>query len=220
VNGWLDEKGCKLKSDTLGPKKPAKGQFSIASVLVIFLLVAYWFAQPVLNQKFGWNLPELSPAATGRTEIVETSSQGERNAPPSEEVTESELRFGLLREESPNRFLSPAGLLYTPGSEEGHRLDHLARHLSDQPERPGAHGVFDGEMEGALLSIDEAYEMAKAKKSGVQTEENGTRTIYTVNMGRRIGFVGGREGNRRNRPMSRRLRLVVEGNQVITAFPI
>ncbi len=196
-------------------------------MLLILLLVAYWLAQPVLNNKFGWNLPELGPTTTSQAEIVESPKQGEGSTSATDVVVESssgaaesQLRFGLLHETSPNRFLSPAGLLYTPGSEEGHRLNHLERHVSDQPDRPGAHGVFDGEMAAALRAIDEAYEMAKAKKSSVQTEENGTRTVYTVNMGRRIGFIGGREGKQRNHPMSRRLRLVVEGNRVITAFPI
>jgi hypothetical protein len=148
------------------------------------------------------------------------AAQPEQDGRTGIQQADSDLRYGLLKEVSTDRFLSPAGLLYTPGSEEGHRLKHLERHTQDMPQRPGSHGVFDGGMEGALQAIDSAYQMVKEKKSGVQQEEKGSRTIYTVNMGRRIGYVGGREGNRRERPMARRLRLVVEENRVITAFPL
>ncbi|EMB13535.1 hypothetical protein [Rhodopirellula europaea] len=131
----------------------------------------------------------------------------------------SDLEYGLLREISPDRFLSPAGVLYTPGSAEGHRLEHLRRHTEDQPNRSGKHGVFDGDMEGALVTIDKAYEKAQANQRTTK-EVDGKRTIYTVDMGKRVGFVGGRDGQRSRNPMARRVRLVLEGNRLITAFPL
>jgi hypothetical protein len=129
------------------------------------------------------------------------------------------LLHGLLREISFDRFISPAGLLYTPGSAEGHRLEHLRRHTKDDPGRPGSHGVFDGEMEGALKTIDRAYERAK-KNQRTTKSVDGDRTIYTVDMGGRIGYVGGRDGGRKRKPMARRVRMVLEGNRVITAYPM
>jgi hypothetical protein len=131
----------------------------------------------------------------------------------------SDLKYGLLREISPDRYLSPAGVLYTPGSAEGHRLAHLRRHTKDQPNRSGKHGVFDGDMEGALATIDKAYEKAQANQRTTK-EVDGKRTIYTVDMGKRVGFVGGRDGQRSRNPMARRVRLVLEGNRLITAFPL
>ena len=127
--------------------------------------------------------------------------------------------YGMLADQGNERYLSPAGLLYTRGSQEGHRLKHLERHLEDDPSRPGSHGVFDGGMEGALAAIDLAYTRAK---SGVKTtvEEEDGRTIYTVDLGKRIGYIGGSEGRRRKNPMARRLRLVVDQNRVITAYPM
>lgn len=133
--------------------------------------------------------------------------------------SKSELRYGLLRETGPDRYMSPQGLQYLPGSAEGHRLEHLRRHTKDQPSRSGKHGVFDGGMEGALATIDNAYERAK-KKQRTTKQIDRSRTIYTVDMGRRVGYVGGREGNRRHRPMARRVKLVLDGTQVITAFPL
>lgn len=146
------------------------------------------------------------------------------NAPvsrPAADETQPDdtLKYGSLREIGKDRYISPAGLLYTPGSAEGHRLEHLRRHTEDQPSRPGKHGVFDGGMAGALKTIDQAYENAKIGKRTSTREEDG-RTIYTVDLGQRIGFVGGREGNQKNQPMARRVQLVLDGNRVITAFPL
>lgn len=129
------------------------------------------------------------------------------------------LKYGSLREIGKDRYISLAGLLYTPGSAEGHRLEHLRRHTEDQPSRPGKHGVFDGGMEGALKTIDQAYENAKIGKRTSTRKEDG-RTIYTVDLGQRIGFVGGQDGNQKNQPMARRVQLVLDGNRVITAFPL
>ena len=42
----------------------------------------------------------------------------------------------------------------------------------------------------------------------------------SVDMGRRVGFVGGREGNRMRKPMARRVRIVLDGTRVITACPL
>ena len=130
-----------------------------------------------------------------------------------------DLLYGMLREVSRDRFISPAGLQYTPGSAEGHRLEHLRRHTKDDPGRPGSHGVFDGDMEGALKTIDRAYVRAKKGQRTTKKVDDG-RTIYTVDMGGRIGFVGGRDGGRKRNPMARRVRMVLEGTRVITAYPM
>jgi len=136
-----------------------------------------------------------------------------------EPTTDDSLEYGILREVSKDRFISPAGLMYTPGSAEGHRIEHLRRHVTDQPNRVGKHGVFDGGMEGALKMIDQAYENAKADKRTTKKTDR-QRTIYTVDMGKRVGYVGGREGNRSRKPMARRVQLVIEGNRLITAYPL
>lgn len=237
----------------------SKGKKTAGGLLGIVLLLIYWFAQPVLNEKLGLNLPSLrgggAQVATPSTASADAESGSpdasaaiEKNVSDSADLglplgssdatdpsransaapnsdgsvsdADGDLRYGLLREVQPDRYLSPAGLMYGPGSQEGHRLKHLERHVRDDPSRPGPHGVFDGGMEGALKVIDRGYEKAKAGQSGVSKEESDGRTVYTVTMGSRIGFVGGRDGNRRNKPMARRLRLVLEGNRVITAFPL
>ncbi|MFG0254149.1 MAG: hypothetical protein ACF787_03480 [Rhodopirellula sp. JB053] len=161
---------------------------------------------------------QRGPLADRMSSSNAKSDSTSQNKPTSTDADES-LKYGLLREVGRDRYISPAGLMYTPGSAEGHRLEHLRRHVSDQPGRPGKHGVFDGGMEGALKTIDKAYENAKAGKRTTKKTDKG-RTIYTVDMGKRVGFVGGREGNRRRKPMARRVQLVLEGNRVITAYPL
>ncbi|TWT54701.1 hypothetical protein Pla22_23520 [Rubripirellula amarantea] len=158
-------------------------------------------------------------SGTPLSDAAPTESPAAKASAGDSSAANGDLRYGLLREVSRDRFLSPEGLLYTPGSAEGHRLDHLARHTRDQPNRPGSHGVFDGEMEGALKTIDRAYARAKTGQRTTKSVDQG-RTIYTVDMGGRVGFVGGQVGKRKRNPMARRVRLVLDGDRVITAYPM
>jgi hypothetical protein len=131
----------------------------------------------------------------------------------------ADLLHGLLKPLGREQYLSPAGLRYTRGSEEGHRLKHLARHLEDQPERPGKHGVFEGSMAEFLQVIDDGYRRAQAGERGTRRRDESGRVVWEIDFSDRIGFVGGREGGRQGRPPARRLRLVVDQDRVITAFP-
>jgi hypothetical protein len=192
---------------------PKKRWFAISIALLIGL---YTFLRPTLNERFGWDLP-----ATSNQNVEQASGDGTptvvRDVPDTD--TDNDLLYGLLQQIGPDRYLSPEGLQYTPGSAEGHRLEHLRRHVEDQPGRPGSHGVFDGGMEGALKTIDRAYQRAKQDVRTTKRTDQG-RTIYTVDMGGRVGFVGGRDGGRRRNPMARRVRLVLDGTKVITAYPL
>ena len=220
------------------------GKKGAGSVLVLILAALYAFAQPWLNDQFGWNLPgldqggdqavvavddftdEASSPVTEPSSETDVASSGDRPAAPAESTQSKQTEssdepplYGILREIGPQRYLSPAGLQYVPGSAEGHRLAHLRRHTEDQPTRPGKHGVFDGGMKGALETVDQAYQRAKKnQRTTKQTDRD--RTIYTIDLGRRIGYVGGRDGQRLGNPMARRVKLVLEGTRVITAYPL
>ncbi|MEN1680048.1 MAG: hypothetical protein AAGJ46_10670 [Planctomycetota bacterium] len=117
-------------------------------------------------------------------------------------------------------YVSPAGVRYRRGSEQGHRLLHLATHTQDNPSRPFSHGVFAGEnLPDAVAIVDDAYRQAQAGKR-VDVEREGRRTVYRVEMGRRVGYVGGQRGAARGRPAARRIQLVMEGGNLITAYPV
>jgi len=127
--------------------------------------------------------------------------------------------LGQLREIRNNVFESTAGLLYVPGSADNHRLRHVMQHSKDDTTKP-IHGVFQGNRDQILALIDEAYQKAKKGGRDVQSKKQNDRLVYTVNLGRKIGYVGGSEGKRANHPSCRYVLIVLEdGNVVITAYP-
>lgn len=117
-------------------------------------------------------------------------------------------------------WISPAGVRYVGRDPEGRtRKDHVLRHAKDIPNRDGPHGVFDGGESLAFAWIDEAWKKIKADRIRPQTESG--RETYTVSMGRRVGFLGGRTGAERKHPPLTKIFLVVRQgtSEVITAFP-
>lgn len=120
--------------------------------------------------------------------------------------------------------LSPAGLVYKNRSHE-HRTAHVLRHAKDDPGRP-IHGVFDGaDADDIFRLIDEAYKMIKNNSRQVSKEktqaDKSYRASFTIDMKRRIGYRGGRNGNRDGKPASYKMKLIIDnGNQVVTAYPL
>ncbi len=261
-------------SESFTAHKKRFGGKTIGGVVAVALAAIYSFAQPMLNDKFGLNLPGINknnkaqvaankgpdtqnnrqntsqknsrnnnsgaspnvqsgplgdlikpnnktsnPNATGSKSGNSKQTSNSKPKTNSTAQSNSNLKYGLLKSLGGERYSSPEGLQYTRGSAEGHRLEHLRRHTDDQPGRPGSHGVFDGGMEGALKTIDIAYQKAKKNIKTTKKIDDG-RTIYTVDMGKRVGYVGGRDGKRKRNPMARRVKIVLEGNRVITAYPL
>lgn len=117
-------------------------------------------------------------------------------------------------------WLSPAGLRYQGRDPDGlTRVEHVLRHARDLPDRDGSHGVFDGGPEAVWGVIDEAWRNVEKKKIRPTIENE--RSLYTVPMGRRVGYLGGRAGASRGHPPLTNVFLVVETGtrNVITAFP-
>lgn len=156
------------------------------------------------------NQPDRAPDATDITDVPTGQNENDRG---------NDERSGGLTEIAENVFESPEGLIYGPGSREGHRIDHVLRHAEDAPGRP-IHGVFDGNREKILAVLDEAYSIAKQRGPPVEIERNGERTTYTIDMGRRVGYVGGEAGRRNGFPAASHIRMVLEDREVITAFPL
>ncbi|MEM6798394.1 MAG: hypothetical protein AAF589_02675 [Planctomycetota bacterium] len=180
------------------------------------LLVAYVLAQPYLERTLGVSLPGLARGGTPAGDRAPV-------APPVESPGKSPspaTANSYLRDLGNEVYETPAGLRYKRGSQHGHRLKHLLAHAEDMSDRPGQHGVFDDHDLGSLVRlVDAAYEQAeRGERVAVRREEG--REVFTIDVGKRIGYIGGRSGNRRGRPAARHVRLVLQGKSVITAYPI
>lgn len=146
-------------------------------------------------------------------------SEPRATVPDATKVTKSADPLDFLETIGNQTYRSPQGLIYRRGSAEGHRLKHLERHLRNDASRPGSHGVFEGDMVEFLTKIDDAYQRAKRKDKGTKQYDEEGRTIYEASFAKSIGYLGGEQGKRRKNPKLNRLRLVVDGEAVITAFP-
>ncbi|AMV16298.1 hypothetical protein [Planctomyces sp. SH-PL14] len=128
-------------------------------------------------------------------------------------------RLGELKEVRKGVFRSTAGLVYRNGSVDGHRIDHVMRHGQDDLDKP-VHGVFVGNREEIFALVDEGYQLTQKRGPPlVKKETEGDRTVYLIDMKRKVGYLGGQVGKRKNHPPCRLLQLVLEGDEVITAFP-
>lgn len=157
------------------------------------------------------------PSAENSNEDTEDVNSQTRSAEQNTSLVQS---HGFLKELGRGRFESPAGLIYGRGSEEGHRLLHIARHLEDQPDRPGSHGVFEGSMREFLEAIDDGYLRARRKAKGTKSRGEDSETVYEAPFEKTIGYLGGEDGKRKRNPPLKRLRIVVREKTLITAFPI
>lgn len=131
----------------------------------------------------------------------------------------AEKPLGQLTEIRRRVYESTAGLIYLPGSADGHRLDHVMQHAEDDTSKR-IHGVFEGDRDAILATIDEAFEKSRKGGRDIRTEDQNGRTVLTVRMSRKIGHMGGEEGQRQRNPECRYLRMVLEnGNEVVSAYP-
>ena len=126
-----------------------------------------------------------------------------------------------LKQTGKTTWQSPAGLTYKGRDPKGlTRVEHIMRHAQNQPRRAGKHGVFDANTEAEVFALlDQAW--TRAQQQGVRPRSEGSRSTYTVSMGRRIGYLGGQVGGQRRNPALKRIRIVFETGtkNIVTAFP-
>lgn len=152
--------------------------------------------------------PPPRPKPTSRPQTANTPPPADANSAP----------LGQLTDLGGKRFRSTAGLIYVQLRSE-HRIDHVLRHAKDDSSRP-VHGVFNGDRDVILAVIDEAWQLVQiGRPPKVVTEDEGDRTVYIVDLGRKIGYMGGQAGKRKSFPPCKHLQLVVEGDEVVTAYP-
>ncbi len=205
----------------------------IITVGLILIFVGYKYAHPTLEKWTGIDLPSLngdrdnhqSPNARG------SDRNGNKdytvNFPQQSGQKTSGGRVNgsggfQLKEVGRDRFESPAGLLYTMGARGEHRIEHVMRHSRDMASRP-AHGVFigNGDRDTVLKLIDDAWKLAEANSPKAKYEKSKGNDAWTVNMGRKVGFDGGKKGQRNGGKSLNSIKLILaNGNQVITAYPV
>ena len=152
------------------------------------------------------------PPTTTKTTPPKTGTPRPNSTTPPAQPEKSKL--GVLKPAGRDRYESTAGLVYSQ-----YRIDHVMEHSRDNPDKP-SHGVFEGTKDEILALIDEAYELAKKKgPPQVVIEDEGDRTTYTVNLNRKIGHGGGQSGARRRNPPLKMVKIVLEGETVVTAYP-
>lgn len=156
--------------------------------------------------------PRLLPAST--TSIVVDDLTSASGAVADAERARSSFGLEVLPD---GRFRSPAGLLYgsDPDARFDSRVDHVLNHASDIPNRPGAHGVFTVD---ALPATDEAW--VAVRRGAAVAQPQGPRTVYFVNMHREVGFVGGQSGVASGNPSVTYVKLVLQGDNVISSYPV
>lgn len=217
--------------------KPPRTKSIASTILLIVLAVAYLALKPKLEAWLGTPLPPIAgnaqpkqvepqgPAssepnrqrdATPKSVPTDAPTQADTSTAKPNSNRKENAKLGVLTADGRD-FRSTAGLIYSPGSREGHRRKHVLKHAKDDQSKP-VHGVFDDEATVFAL-VDEAYQKVKSRSDDVRTEQDGRRTSHVVKMRRRIGFKGGRNGKRAGNPPLDRIKLVLEGNEVITAFP-
>ncbi len=114
----------------------------------------------------------------------------------------SSSRIKLSYDKNAGTWKTPAGLVYGEDRKFGNRIKHVLAHGEPDPTKT-THSVFNVEKHEILGLIDEAWRI----KNGTGVPQ-GNRTKFVVDMGRVVGTNG-----------QHKIRIIVEGNKIITAFP-
>ena len=215
-----------------GRRLPSRRVIMMALAALVF---GYEYSRPTLEGWLKVDLPAINRRG-GRSHARSNSNQDDRyeaNLPTASTNSGQSQHSGghsidltgsgdfQLKEVGRDRYQTPAGLLYTMGPRGEHRIEHVMRHAKDQPNRP-AHGVFmgNGDQDTVLQIIDDAYELVKSKSRRAVHEPSKGNDKYDVDMQRKIGFEGGTKGRRSNNRALNKVRMILDGNRVITAFPV
>ena len=164
---------------------------------------------------------KFKPIQGSKTADSSSSNKSPAKKPSSDKQSSNKP---YLSDGPRGKMLSPAGLVYNSSRSGEHRTEHVLRHAHDMPNRPGNHGVFDADGDDVFRLLDEAYEMIQNNSRQVTKDKpregEEYKTAYVIDMKRRIGYRGGKSGNRAGKPKLTKIKLVLaNGNQVITAYP-
>ncbi|MGI9518432.1 MAG: hypothetical protein ACR2NP_15360 [Pirellulaceae bacterium] len=217
----------KTRSKGSDAARPWLTKKKVLCVALLVLAAGYVLAQPTLERWLGVELPSL--VDRGEEKDKDDSGPADNGAAragqPTNPNTADRNSGGksaggfALEEVGRDRYRSPAGLVYTMGPRREHRIDHVMRHTRDDSGRP-VHGVFDATSQDEVFKLlDEAWQLVQSNARGVRRQQEGDRTELTIDMPQRVGYVGGQQGARQGKPTTKRLKLIVEDDRVITAYP-
>jgi len=215
-------------------KSPRRNNFNWKRISIIAIMLGVAAFQYIQTQRNAGNQNARQNGGNAQVLPNEIDLDGQLK---KGQASKSDLKFKPIRDsQSSNsssssylsegkkgKMLSPAGLVYNSGRGE-HRTEHVLRHAHDMPSRPGNHGVFDANGDDVFRLLDEAYKMIQSNSRQVSKDKprpgEEYKTAYVIDMNRRIGYRGGKSGNRAGKPKLSKIKLVLaNGNQVITAYP-
>ncbi len=165
--------------------------------------------------------PALGAAACANdgdcTNEVQAISQNVNQKSPSDATTP----LGHFTNIAKDTWRSTSGLIYGPDKNFGDRANHVLQHLADNPTKT-LQGVFTMTKDQVFASIDEAWAAVQAGGPNVvSTSIQGNRMIYVIDMGRIIGYIGGKIGAAQGYPTTTLLRIVIENkDEIMSAYPV
>jgi hypothetical protein len=203
---------------------PARAWAAVAAVLAVALLapaLASGLAPAGAETRVWGSRVEIAAGIGAERSVSETGIRG--YGPRYDELAVGYPlvpRGTTLRHLGTDAWESAAGLRYVGRDPAGlTRVSHVLRHAADDVTRP-VHGVLDAGRRGALRVVDDAW--IRIQQQGIQGVTQGNRTVFTVDMGGRVGYLGGQAGASAGNPALTRLQIVVERgtSNVVTAFPV
>ena len=206
------------------PRSPANREWwtrkRVACFTLVLAVTLYVLVQPKLEQWTGIDLPDI----VERDEPGNANDEGGRGDGwkiENDRASDSDTDRFQLSKIGPDTFQSPAGLVYAMGPKGEHRIQHVMRHCNDEPSRI-VHGVFNAKTRTQVLTVlDHAYVMIQSNSQKVhkQMADQG-RIEYVIDFPKPVGFVGGKEGAKQGRPSTHRLKMILNDDRVVTAYPI
>jgi Pretoxin HINT domain len=127
--------------------------------------------------------------------------------------------LGRLTRLGPNEWVSSGGLKYGPDNQYGNRIQHVLRHIVDDPMRTAPHGVFDFQRNEILKLLDLAWQ--KKVRDGIlpETTTHPYNDIFIVDMNTPVGIQGGIPGTQAGNPLLSKIKFVVRRSSLTSGFP-
>lgn len=102
--------------------------------------------------------------------------------------------------------------------DQGAPLTRILSHAHDDMSQPD-HGVFAA---GTRLVgvLDSAFALMKSTHNWEIEHQQGSRRTVTVEVGPNTGWIGGRTGASIGRPVTSHIQMVMDGDQVLDAYPV